>query len=86
MMLCKVLGPVVATEKHPAFARLKLLVVQPLRDERQKDLPGPARSEVPSQAVRPGFFAHGSLSRVRATHLFRGRCVARTLRRRGRGT
>ena len=30
MVLCKVLGPVVATEKHPAFARLKLLVVQPL--------------------------------------------------------
>ena len=30
MILCKVLGPVVATEKHPAFARLKLLVVQPV--------------------------------------------------------
>jgi microcompartment protein CcmK/EutM len=33
MILCKVLGPVVSTEKHPAFARLKLLVVQPV-DER----------------------------------------------------
>lgn len=33
MILCKVLGPVIATEKHPAFARLKLLVVQPV-DER----------------------------------------------------
>ncbi len=33
MILCKVLGPVVSTEKHPAFARLKLLVVQPI-DER----------------------------------------------------
>ena len=33
MILCKVLGPVIATEKHPAFAGLKLLVVQPV-DER----------------------------------------------------
>ena len=30
MNLCRVLGPVVATEKHPAFAGLKLLVVQPV--------------------------------------------------------
>jgi microcompartment protein CcmK/EutM len=30
MILCKVLGPVVATEKHPAFARMKLLAVQPV--------------------------------------------------------
>ena len=30
MILCKVLGPVVSTGKHPAFARLKLLVVQPV--------------------------------------------------------
>ena len=30
MILCKVMGPVVSTEKHPAFARLKLLVVQPV--------------------------------------------------------
>jgi microcompartment protein CcmK/EutM len=30
MILCKVLGPVIATEKHPAFERLKLLVVQPV--------------------------------------------------------
>ena len=37
MILCKVLGPVVATEKHPAFARLKLLVVQPV-DEQGQDL------------------------------------------------
>jgi microcompartment protein CcmK/EutM len=35
--LCKVLGPVVATEKHPAFAGRKLLVVQPL-DEQQNPL------------------------------------------------
>ena len=35
MILCKVLGPVVATEKHPAFARLKLLVVQPVDEQGQ---------------------------------------------------
>lgn len=33
MTLCKVLGPVVATEKHAAFDGRKLLIVQPL-DER----------------------------------------------------
>ncbi len=33
MNLCRVLGPVVASEKHPAFTARKLLVVQPL-DER----------------------------------------------------
>lgn len=33
MTLCKVLGPVVATQKHPAFDGRKLLIVQPL-DER----------------------------------------------------
>ena len=33
MILCKVLGPVVSTEKHPAFARLKLLVVQPVDEK-----------------------------------------------------
>jgi microcompartment protein CcmK/EutM len=33
MILGKVLGPVVSTEKHPAFARLKLLVVQPVDEE-----------------------------------------------------
>ena len=36
MLLCRVLGNVVATEKHPAFHALKLLVVQPL-DEQQKN-------------------------------------------------
>lgn len=30
MNLCRVLGTVVATEKHPAFAGRKILVVQPL--------------------------------------------------------
>ena len=30
MRLCKVLGPVVSTEKHPAFRGLKLLAVQPI--------------------------------------------------------
>jgi len=30
MNLCLVLGSVVATEKHPAFAGRKILVVQPL--------------------------------------------------------
>jgi ethanolamine utilization protein EutN len=35
--LCKVLGTVVATEKHPAFHARKILVVQPL-DEHQKPL------------------------------------------------
>jgi microcompartment protein CcmK/EutM len=33
LILCKVLGPVVATEKHPAFAGLKLLVVQPVDEK-----------------------------------------------------
>ncbi|RMG14735.1 MAG: hypothetical protein D6729_13315 [Deltaproteobacteria bacterium] len=33
MKICRVLGPVVATRKHPAFAGRALLVVQPL-DER----------------------------------------------------
>lgn len=37
MNLCRVLGTVVATEKHPAFVGLKLLVVQPL-DEHQRPL------------------------------------------------
>jgi ethanolamine utilization protein EutN len=32
--LCRVLGTMVATEKHPAFAGRKILVVQPL-DEKQ---------------------------------------------------
>jgi ethanolamine utilization protein EutN len=35
--LCRVLGTVVATVKHPAFAGRKLLVVQPL-NEQQKPL------------------------------------------------
>jgi microcompartment protein CcmK/EutM len=33
MILCKVLGPVISTEKHPAFACLKLLVVQPVDEK-----------------------------------------------------
>lgn len=33
MILCKVLGAVVSTEKHPAFAGLKLLVVQPVDEQ-----------------------------------------------------
>ena len=37
MNLCKVLGTVVASEKHPAFHARKLLVVQPL-DEKQAPL------------------------------------------------
>lgn len=37
MNLCKVLGTVVATEKHPAFHARKILVVQPL-DEHQQPL------------------------------------------------
>ncbi len=36
MLLCRVLGNVVATEKHPAFHALKLMVVQPL-DEKKKN-------------------------------------------------
>jgi len=32
MNLCKVLGTVTATAKHPAFAGRKLMVVQPLDD------------------------------------------------------
>lgn len=35
MNLCKVLGTVVATEKHPAFHARKLMVVQPLDEERK---------------------------------------------------
>jgi ethanolamine utilization protein EutN len=35
MNLCKVLGSVTATEKHPAFANRKLMVVQPLDDRLQ---------------------------------------------------
>jgi len=37
MNLCKVLGTVVASHKHPAFQALKLLIVQPL-DEKQRAL------------------------------------------------
>ena len=37
MNLCKVLGTVVATEKHPAWLGRKILVVQPL-DEAQQPL------------------------------------------------
>ena len=37
MNLCRVLGTVVATEKHPAFHARKLLVVQPV-DEHQQPL------------------------------------------------
>ena len=37
MNICRVLGTVVATEKHPAFHARKLLVVQPL-DEHQQPL------------------------------------------------
>ena len=37
MNLCRVLGPVVSTEKHKAFEGRKLLIVQPL-DEHQKPL------------------------------------------------
>ena len=33
MTLCKVLGPVIATEKHEAFRGLKLFVVQPVDEE-----------------------------------------------------
>ena len=35
MTLCKVLGSVVATQKHPAFQGRKLMVVQPV-DQQQK--------------------------------------------------
>ena len=37
MILCKVLGSVTATAKHPAFHARKLLVVQPL-DEQKKEM------------------------------------------------
>lgn len=33
MNLCRVLGTVVATEKHPAFHARKILVVQPLDEQ-----------------------------------------------------
>ena len=35
MNLCRVLGNVVATAKHPAFDSRKLLVVQPLDEKKQ---------------------------------------------------
>lgn len=35
MNLCKVLGSVTATEKHPAFVGRKLMVVQPLDEKLQ---------------------------------------------------
>jgi ethanolamine utilization protein EutN len=35
MNLCRVLGSVTATIKHPAFAGRKLMVVQPLDERRQ---------------------------------------------------
>lgn len=34
MLLCKVLGTVVATEHHPAFDARKMMVVQPLDEHR----------------------------------------------------
>ena len=34
MNLCRVLGTVVATEKHPAFHARKLMVVQPLDEQK----------------------------------------------------
>jgi ethanolamine utilization protein EutN len=46
MKLCRVLGPVVATAKHPAFHGHTLLVVQPL-DERQNPA-GPSMLAVDS--------------------------------------
>lgn len=35
MNLCRVLGTVVASEKHPAYAGRKILVVQPLDETQQ---------------------------------------------------
>ena len=35
MNLCKVLGTVVATEKHPAFMGRKLMIVLPLDEKKQ---------------------------------------------------
>jgi microcompartment protein CcmK/EutM len=35
MNVCRVLGTVVATEKHPAYAGRKILVVQPLDELKQ---------------------------------------------------
>lgn len=35
MNICKVMGTVVATEKHPAFHARKLLMVQPLDENKQ---------------------------------------------------
>jgi ethanolamine utilization protein EutN len=35
MILCKVLGTITATIKHPAFAGRKLMVVQPLDEHQQ---------------------------------------------------
>jgi microcompartment protein CcmK/EutM len=35
MMLCRVLGSVTATEKHPAFAGRRLMVVQPVDEGRE---------------------------------------------------
>lgn len=35
MNLCRVLGTVTATEKHPAFAARRMMVVQPVDEARQ---------------------------------------------------
>lgn len=37
MILCKVMGSVTSSEKHPAFHARKLLIVQPL-DDKQKEM------------------------------------------------
>jgi microcompartment protein CcmK/EutM len=37
VILCKVLGPVVSTEKHEAFRGLKLLAVQPVAESGAKE-------------------------------------------------
>ena len=38
MNLCRVLGTVVASEKHPAFHARKMLVVQPVDEQLKKPL------------------------------------------------
>ena len=38
MNLCRVLGTVVASEKHPAFHARKILVVQPVDEQLKKPL------------------------------------------------
>ena len=52
MFLASVLGSIVSTVKHPAFDRTKLMVVQPLRPDRQEE--GSSMLAVDTVGAGPG--------------------------------